>query len=206
MTETTRPHALLGKMLGALACALLAGTLLAAGLSGCFGPPAAGDGPADTAREDAAGGGPAAEETTGGAVKEGGLAPDFEFSTVDGTTAKLSDYRGRAVLLNFWATWCGYCLTEMPDMQEISEEYPDVAILAITRSDDSATAKRFIQEKGYDFIWGFDEDNAIARLYPANGIPYSVIIDTEGRVTAIFEGSAPEMYNYFKAALLEAGA
>jgi thiol-disulfide isomerase/thioredoxin len=183
-------------------CALLAAILLIGGLSGCL--------PKHTIEPDEQ---PPIDNSfevpphdSAQIVKEGLPAPDFEFITIDGTKEMLSDYRGRPVLLNFWATWCGYCLEEMPDMQEISERHPHIAVLAITRNDDSAAATRFFQDNGYSFVCGLDEDGYIAHLYPTSGIPYSVIIDKEGIVVAIFEGSAPDMYSYFMEALRRAGA
>lgn len=139
-------------------------------------------------------------------VDEGEEAPDFEFTTLDGKTAKLSDYQGKVVLLNFWATWCGYCVEEMPAMQRIIEDYPDVVVLAVNRGDSKAEAATFADEYDYQFVWGLDEDGAIAKLYPANGIPYSVIIDKQGVITTIYEGSAADMYPHFETAVTKAGA
>lgn len=140
------------------------------------------------------------------AVKEGSIAPEFVFETIDGKAAKLSDYKGQVVLLNFWATWCGYCMREMPDLAKIDETYPDVTVLAINRGDQPAKAIAKANELGYDFVWGLDKDGAIETLYPANGIPYSVIIDKEGVITTIFSGSSKDMYTYFEEAVVKAGA
>jgi len=152
--------------------------------------------------------GPAAgsSQANAGPVREGLAAPDFDFVTIDGKTGSLSDYRGKVVLLNFWATWCGYCIDEMPDMQKIREEYPEVVVLAVVRSDDSVRAKNFALDKGYDFVWALDDDASIAGIYPSNGIPYSIIIDREGTIGTIYEGSAPNMFLYFQKAILDAGA
>ncbi len=139
-------------------------------------------------------------------LTEGSEAPDFEFQTPEGDTASLSDYEGDVILLNFWATWCGYCIDEMPAMQEITENYPDVTVIAINRGDNSATAQEFSESSGYDFVWGLDENYEIERLYPSNGIPYSIIIDREGSIVTIYEGSASDMYSYFEAAVKAAGA
>jgi len=138
------------------------------------------------------------------AVKEGMTAPDFEFVMMDGTTAKLSDYRGQVILLNFWATWCGYCIQEMPDMQKIAENYPDVVILAVNRSDVTADAIAFANKADYDFTWALDEDGSIEFLYPAIGIPYTVVIDKNGVIGTIYTGRVN--YSYFESALLAAGA
>jgi len=139
-------------------------------------------------------------------VKEGSIAPDFEFITMDGKKAKLSDYRGKVVLLNFWASWCGPCVQEMPDMQRIAEEYQSVVILAINRSEGTADATKFANSKDYSFIWGLDEDRAIAAIYPSSGIPYTIVIDKDGVIGTIYYGSAHDMYPYFEKAVKDAGA
>jgi len=221
------------KRLALVAGALLAGALLSWGLFGCSGL-LGGAGGSDTSGAGSATGNSAAGNSNGNgsgssasdgtsastgdlgqtgqdpqrqtAVAEGSYAPDFTFTTVDGKTAKLSDYKGQVVLLNFWATWCGYCIDEMPSMQQIKEDYPNVVILAINRSDDSSQATAFAKDKGYNFVWGLDDDGAIAKIYPSNGIPYSLIIDKDGVIGTIYEGSAPNMYPYFESALKDAGA
>lgn len=140
------------------------------------------------------------------AIEEGVEAPDFEFATIDGGTAKLSDYRGKVVVLNFWATWCGYCVREMPDLNEIAQNFDDVQVIAVNRGDTPADAQAGVEEYGYDFVWGLDEDRAIEALYPANGIPYTVVIDKDGVVSTVFAGSAADMYPYFEEAVTKAGA
>lgn len=139
-------------------------------------------------------------------VAEGSEAPDFSFVTTDGETAKLSDYEGKVVLVNFWATWCGYCIEEMPAMQKITENYPEVVVLAINRGDTEPEARAFAQKNNYDFVWGLDDEGEIQKLYPSNGIPYSIIIDKQGVVGSIFEGSASDMYPHFEEAVSLAGA
>lgn len=139
-------------------------------------------------------------------VEEGVEAPDFEFATMDGSTAKLSDYKGDVVVLTFWATWCGYCMRDMPVMNEISQSFEDVQVVAINRGDRTADAQAKAEDLGYDFAWGLDEDGAINALYPANGIPYTVIINKDGVVSSSIPGSAPDMYAYLEKAVTKAGA
>ena len=66
---------------------------------------------------------------------------DFEFETMDGQTAELSDYRGKVVVLTFWATWCGYCMRDMPNWVEIDQAFDSVQIVAINRGDRDANAR-----------------------------------------------------------------
>lgn len=182
-----------------LACLLALGSI---GLSACSQNSTSENGGTDAPADKA----PSQNQTTP-VIKEGAAAPDFTFTTIDGKTASLSDFEGKVVLLNFWATWCGYCIDEMPALQQISENYPeDVVVLAINRGDSASKAKTFAQENTYDFVWGLDDDGAVQKLYPANGIPYSVIINKDGVIQTIFEGSAPNMYPYFEEAVISAGA
>jgi len=210
MAEQTDKHPAKAFRLSAyaLGCAMLMAALLAFLAVGCSaasnGPSGAANNASDSSSASTSEQGSSSTSQQPVAVKEGATAPDFSFTTVDGTTARLSDYRGQVVVLNFWATWCGYCVEEMPDLQKISQDYPDVAVLAINRNDDSSQAIAFAQEKGYDFVWGLDRDGAIASLYPTNGIPYTLIIDKEGTIKTIYEGTAPNMYLYFQSAVLAA--
>lgn len=139
-------------------------------------------------------------------IAKGEVAPDFDLTLADGTQTRLSDFQGQIVLLNFWAKWCGYCIEEMPDIQQIADDYPDVEILAVNRGDASSKATSFIEGSNYDFSWALDEDGKIESLYPASGIPYTIIIDKDGVITTIFEGGGSGMYSRFEKAILSAGA
>lgn len=156
--------------------------------------------------DSGAGGNAASPSQKAPKIEAGVEAPDFEFTTMNGGTAKLSDYRGNVVVLNFWATWCGYCMRDMPDLNQIAETFDDVTVVAINRGDNAADARAKADGLGYDFVWGLDENGAIEALYPANGIPYTIIIDANGLVSATFAGSAPDMYTRLEDAVTKAGA
>lgn len=131
------------------------------------------------------------------------LAPDFETVLADGTEVNLSDYRGKKVLLNFWATWCGYCIMEFPALDRLSQDYADeLVVLAIDCGEDEATVQDFLEKNEYSFLVGMDEDYEIQRLYPTNGIPYTVLIGEEGevlhRTTGIPSREEDEIYEYYK--------
>lgn len=176
---------------------MLALALCMMGLSSCASPSSEADTSADTSLD---------QQTEAAVVEEGAAAPDFSFTTIGGEAAQLSDLQDKVVLLNFWSTWCTYCIDEMPAMQQIVENYPDVVVLAVNRGDTTKQATAFVEENSYDFTWALDDDRTIQNLYPANGIPYSIIIDKEGVINKIYEGSAPEMYSYFEEAVVSAGA
>src|SRR5699024_12022031 len=106
----------------------------------------------------------------------------FELTTMDGETVKLSDYRGERVMLNFWASWCGPCRTEMPDMQKLYEN-EDAVILAVNLASTESSEKNainFVNQFGLTFPILLDEENEVATLYQIQPIPTSYMIDSNG--------------------------
>ncbi len=121
----------------------------------------------------------------------GNLAPDFENVTLDGDKVKLSDYRGKKVMLNFWASWCPPCQEEMPDLQKLDKNYDDIEVVAVNLTNQENSLKavdQFINEMGLDLIIPLDENGELMKLYRAIGIPTSYLIDTNGRIGNVFQG------------------
>ena len=132
-------------------------------------------------------------------------APDVTLNLVDGTQKQLSESRGHVVILSFWATWCPYCIEEMPDIQKITEDYEGVEAILVNCGEGAQTVEDFMAENSYSFTWALDEDYAVQSAYPTSGIPYTLVIDAEGNVVQAFSGSkASGMYNDFAAAVEEA--
>ncbi|RSD25019.1 redoxin domain-containing protein [Mesobacillus subterraneus] len=130
-------------------------------------------------------------------LREGAEAPDFELNTLDGQTIKLSDYRGKKVILNFWATWCPPCKAEMPHMQNFYEEYQDqgVEILAVNLTNmDKGTdeVQKFVDEFGLTFTIPMDEEGYAGTTYQAFTIPTSYILDENGVITKKIVGPMDE--------------
>ena len=132
-------------------------------------------------------------------AKVGALAPNFEFSDFDGDRHQLSDFRGRPVYLNFWATWCGPCREELPDMQELLDRHGDadgLAVIALNRGESLGTAQSFLEDitrldggKGVTFtVNGLDPDSSVFRAYRGVGMPTSVFIDEDGVVRFVWIG------------------
>jgi peroxiredoxin len=118
-------------------------------------------------------------------VKEGGPAPDFELTTLAGETVKLSDYKGKKVILNFWATWCPPCKAEMPHMQKFYEQNEkngiEIVAVNLTNLDKGQTEiENFVKEYGLTFDIPLDEEGTIGAQYQAFSIPTSYIIDSKG--------------------------
>lgn len=143
---------------------------------------------------------PAGGETTNGmipAAREGFLAPDFTLHDAQGQAVRLSDLRGRPVLVNLWASWCSPCKAEMPAMQKVYEAYRDqgFTILAVntTFQDDRAGALDFAASRSLTFPILFDEDGSVSQLYQVRAMPTSFFVDREGIITrAVFGGPMPE--------------
>lgn len=111
-------------------------------------------------------------------------ARDFTLRLLDGGTFKLSDYWGRPVVLNFWASWCGPCRAEAPVLEEAWRQYKDrgVMFVGIAVQDREENAWAFIKEFGLTYPIGLDVDDRIAALYQVTGLPTSVFIDANGRI------------------------
>jgi thiol-disulfide isomerase/thioredoxin len=112
-------------------------------------------------------------------------APNFELATLDGQRVKLSDYRGKAVLLNFWATWCGPCKVEMPWFVELQKKYGNdgLVILGIAM-DDSETPKiaQFASEMGVNYPVLLGTDKVSEEYGNVEYLPTSFYIDRQGKI------------------------
>ncbi len=131
--------------------------------------------------------------------------PNFEMTLWDGGTMSLEDCLGKKVLLNFWATWCGPCVGEMPAFQRLAEEYPEeLVILAVNCSEDQAIVQKFVEDNSYTFPIALDVDGEIQAIFGGiTSIPMTVIMDEEGYVVTTSTGAADAdtMYEAYKEAL-----
>ncbi len=117
-------------------------------------------------------------------------APDFTMQDKDGNAVKLSDFEGKPIILNFWASWCGPCKMEMPDIQEFYEKYgQDIHFVLVSLDDSMDTAQAFISESGYTFPVYFDATSMGAYTYGASSIPMTFFIDANGDLVAYYKGA-----------------
>jgi thiol-disulfide isomerase/thioredoxin len=126
-------------------------------------------------------------------LRPGNLAPDFEFSDFNGRRQRLSEYRGRPVAVNFWASWCGPCEAEMPALETALRRYPSLAIIGINNGESYRTARRFLDKVQVELsAYGFDPQQAVVRRYAIDGMPTTYFIDANGVITRVVPGALNE--------------
>jgi len=109
---------------------------------------------------------------------------DFTLQDLSGKSHTLSDYRGKLVFLNFWATWCPPCRSEMPSMQKLYEkaDKKKFVMLAVNAKEDVATVRAFAQKNGYTFPILLDPDYKISGKYQVQAIPLTFLVDQQGNI------------------------
>lgn len=115
-------------------------------------------------------------------------APDFTVTDYDGNKVNLSDFKGKPVVLNFWATWCYYCKVEMPDFNEVYKKYPDVQFLMVnatgTNGETVDSAKAYIEQEKYEFDVFFDVERDACQTYRVSSYPQTLFIDKDGNIVS----------------------
>jgi peroxiredoxin len=125
------------------------------------------------------------------AAAEGRLAPDFILQRLDGGTLRLSDLRGRPVVLNFWATWCGPCRSEIPEFQVVHEQLAatGVVVVAVNVQESATKVREWSGQFGVSFPVVLDTAGSVTRTYVArNALPMTVFIAADGTVSSIAHG------------------
>lgn len=124
-------------------------------------------------------------------IHAGDMAPDFTVEALKGGEVTLSEFKGKVVLVSFWATWCPPCRQELSHMQEgVIDRFAgrDLVVLPISRGEKRATVENFIAKTGYTFPVYLDTNQKAYRMYASNYIPRSVVIDREGKVVYVAVG------------------
>lgn len=125
----------------------------------------------------------------------GFLAPDFTLQTHTGEALRLSDLRGRPVVLNFWASWCGPCRIETPHFQAFSEQYADeLVVVGVNQQESTAVIADFAAEFGLTYPLLVDASGEINRTYAVFGLPTTLFIDAEGVIVDIAPGAITAAY------------
>ena len=119
----------------------------------------------------------------------GAPAPDFSLLTVEnGKPVRLADLRGHIVVLNFWATWCLPCRTEMPALDQAQRNMPDAVVLGVNQQEGAETVGRFLREQGLDFAVVLDTAGEVNRLYRVLALPTTYFIDRDGVIREVVYG------------------
>lgn len=121
----------------------------------------------------------------------GKTAPDFTLQTLDGKEARLSDFRGQPVFINFWATWCPPCRAEIPDMQELYDNM-DIEILAINMTDSESNEEgvaTFVDDMELTFPVLMDMEGEVSDRYNVKAYPTSYMVDAEGKISHVAYGA-----------------
>lgn len=137
-------------------------------------------------------------------LEVGDRAPWIQVKLLDDTDYDTAYLQGKVILLNFWATWCGPCVREMPAFENLYADYgddSDVVILAVDCDEDADTVKAFVAENGYTFHIAYDPVGIVSWQYPTDGIPYTVIVGKDGYIKNIHLGArdAETQYKTYKA-------
>jgi peroxiredoxin len=124
------------------------------------------------------------------AVAPATVAPDFTLRTMDGPNLRLQEQRGRVVLVNFWATWCGPCRQEMPHLNRLYDKYraSGFTLLGVNIDDDARAAADVAAKLGLRFPVLLDTDKKVSRLYDMSAMPATIVIDRDGKVRFIHRG------------------
>lgn len=123
------------------------------------------------------------------------VAPDFTLTNLAGEAVSLSQFRGKPVVINFWATWCVPCRREMPAFQQAFETYQadDLVILAINMEEDATLVEPFVDELGLDFEILYDEDGQVTKEYQVTGLPRTLFVDPQGVIRHIQVGEVQDV-------------
>jgi len=136
---------------------------------------------------------------------QGGMAPDFTLNDINGKPLALSSLRGKYVVIDFWGSWCGWCIKGMPKMKEYYEKYKGkLEILGVDCNDTQEKWKAAVEKEQLPWLHVYNDkkdDNDPTALYAVQGYPTKVVVDPDGKIAKIIVGEDPEFYSYLDSVL-----
>ena len=131
---------------------------------------------------------------------EGEKAPGFSLPAEGGGTLSLESYKGKIVLLDFWASWCPPCRKELPVLQSVYKEFKDrgVVLIGISCDQDKEKGEAFVKENKLDFPIGYDSEGEVGKMYKVTSLPTLFILDREGTIQKVHIGMPPDLETLLK--------
>ena len=130
-------------------------------------------------------------------LKTGEAAPSFSLNDTDGKSVSLENLRGKVVVIDFWGTWCGWCIKGIPDMKAYYEKYKSqMEILSVDCGDGVDDWKDAVKEHGMTWTNVQDSDGKVAEAYAIQGFPTKIVLDKEGKILKVVVGEDPAFYTY----------
>jgi len=136
----------------------------------------------------------AAEKIKAERRKSAKPAADFTLATLEGDSVQLSKLRGKVVMIDFWATWCGPCVAELPNLVKLYQKYsanPDVVFLSIDTNEPATAIKPFMEKNGYSFTVLIGNQTTVPQQYGVEAIPTKFLIDKNGKIQFKHIGGGP---------------
>ncbi|WP_334074782.1 MULTISPECIES: TlpA family protein disulfide reductase [Paenibacillus] len=128
-------------------------------------------------------------QSQSGRLTVGSAAPDFQAVDMEGEKVPLSDYRGKVVVLNFWASWCGPCVNEMPLIDRVRQSnIPGMEVLYINVGESKGTVREFLTLHKFNFPALIDATGKLAGLYKVTGLPVTYVLDPDGDIARVAVG------------------
>jgi peroxiredoxin len=150
---------------------------------------------------------PSFSGASGPVIQVGDDAPDFSLMSDTGQEIHLKDFRGKLVVLNFWATWCPPCIEELPSLERFHNRFAgqNVVVLGVSIDEDAAAYRQFLQKEGIQFLTVRDPDRKVSHSYGTYKIPETYFIDKKGKVVqkviSSTDWTSPDMMSFMESLL-----